>query len=301
MMPMFSELNTSVKFDPNSYVRFGTPDMTEGRIPNKSVFGNSVKKCGETNEQRRVRALDAYSKLQDLVERYGVKLSRHFSPDDDPDEMEEEYIMQTDKKNKTNHVKFLKQVLLNIICGAEFLNQRYFPSTFYLKDWSKEMAANMDDYTEVLEEFYDKYKDRLTNPIPMSPEARILSMVATNMLTFHLSQSLFGSSNHSAPQSNVLSKLMKNFQSDKLSSPNAFPNTLPNTLPNTFPKSFLNSSFGNDLISSLPQSMNEYPEYLRNLASKIEAMNKSTNNFESYVENNPDNKPTANLNSELII
>ena len=33
----------------------------------------------------------------------------------------------------------------------------------------------------------------------------------------------------------------------------------------------------------------EYPEYLRILASKIEAMNKPTNNF----ENNPDTKPTV--------
>ena len=238
MIPVPSEPNTHVKFDPSPYVRFGTSDMTQGRIYKESVTGlgeklvNHAEKYVETEEERRARAREAYIKLQDLVERYGVTLSRHFSPDDDPDEMEEEYIMHKEKKNKTNHVKFLKQILLNIACRAEFLNQRYFPSTFYLKDWSKEMAANMDDYTEVLEEFYDKYKDRLTNPIPMSPEARILSMVATNMLTFHLSQNLFGSSNHSATQFNVLSKLMNNFQSGKLSSPDAFPNTLPNISPN---------------------------------------------------------------------
>ena len=31
---------------------------------------------------------------------------------------------------------------------------------FKLKDWSKTVAADMDDYTEVLEEIYEKYKDR---------------------------------------------------------------------------------------------------------------------------------------------
>lgn len=151
---------------------------------------NDVQKYVETKEERRARARDAYGQLQDLVDRYDVKLSRHYSIDDDPDEMEAEYIMHKERRNKNNQVKFYKNLLLNIVCGAEFLNEKYNPFQFKLKDWSKQMAADMDDYTEVLEELYEKYKDKGGK---MAPEIRLLFMIIMSGVTFHLSQALFGS------------------------------------------------------------------------------------------------------------
>ncbi|XWV25154.1 hypothetical protein QJ856_gp0618 [Tupanvirus deep ocean] len=148
-----------------------------------------VQKYIETPEERRARARDAYSKLQDLVEKYQVKLSRPFGIDDDPDEMEAEYDMHKERRNKTNQVKFYKQILLNVVCGVEFLNDKYNPFEFKLKDWSKQVASDMDDYTEVLEEIYEKYKDRGGK---MAPEIRLLFMIIMSGVTFHLSQALFG-------------------------------------------------------------------------------------------------------------
>ena len=168
---------------PNNQIAVAQPLLGEKLV-------NDVEKYVETKEERRARARDAYSNLQDLVERYGVKLSRHFSIDDDPDEMEAEYTMHKERRNKTNQVKFYKQILLNIVCGAEFLNEKYNPFEFKLKDWSKQVAADMDDYTEVLEELYEKYKDRGGK---MAPEIRLLFMIIMSGVTFHLSQALFGS------------------------------------------------------------------------------------------------------------
>lgn len=149
-----------------------------------------VQKYIETPEERRARAREAYSKLQDLVEKYQIKLTRPFSIDDDPDEMEAEYSMHKERRNKNNQVKFYKQILLNIVCGAEFLNEKYNPFEFKLKDWSKQVASDMDDYTEVLEEIYEKYKDKGGK---MAPEIRLLFMIIMSGVTFHLSQALFGS------------------------------------------------------------------------------------------------------------
>lgn len=182
-------------------------------IPDKPLLGESlvgdIQKYVETAEERRARAREAYSKLQDLVDKYKVKLSKPFGIDDDPDEMEAEYQMHKDRRHKNNQVKFYKQILLNIVCGVEFLNEKYDPFAFKLKDWSKQVAADMDDYTEVLEEIYEKYKDKGGK---MSPEIRLLFMIIMSGVTFHLSQALFGPSGvgeaiKSNP--NMLSGIMK--------------------------------------------------------------------------------------------
>lgn len=165
-------------------------------------------KYEETAEERRARARDAYSNLQDLVEKYQVKLSRRFTLDDDPDEMEAEYKMHRERRNKTNQVKFYKQVLIGVVSGAEFLNEKYNPFEFRLKDWSKQIATDVDDYTEVLEEIYEKYKEKGGK---MPPELRLLFMIIFSGVMFHLSQALFGANglnNTIRNNPNIINKLM---------------------------------------------------------------------------------------------
>jgi hypothetical protein len=165
----------------------------------------------ETPEEKRARSREMYYKLQDLVERHGIKLSRFYTIDDDPDIMEEEYKMHKERRNKNNKVKFYKNILLNIVSGVEFLNDKYDPFAFKLKDWSKQIASDMDDYTEVLEELYEKYKDRGGN---FSPEVRLLFMILMSGVTYHLSQALFGSGGLNdtiKANPNVLGKLLGGF------------------------------------------------------------------------------------------
>ncbi len=66
----------------------------------------------------------------------------------------------------------------------------------------------MDDYTEVLEELYEKYKDRGGK---MAPEIRLLFMIIMSGVTFHLIQTLFGSAglgNTLQNNPNMLNKLL---------------------------------------------------------------------------------------------
>ena len=169
----------------------------------------------ETPEERRARGRDAYAQLENLVKKYGVQLSKHYTIDDDPDEMEEEYKMRKEMRNKEVQVKFYKQVLLNIVCGVEFLNEKYDPFEFKLKDWSKTVAADMDDYTEVLEEIYEKYKNKGGN---MPPEIRLLFMIIMSGVTYHISKVLFGDEGLTATiknNPNVLNKLLSGFLTNK--------------------------------------------------------------------------------------
>lgn len=151
---------------------------------------DDVEKYVETPEEKRARAREEYTKLQDLVERYDVELTRHYSIDSDPDEMHEEFEMHRSKRRKHNKIKFYKSLLLNCVCGIEFVNGKYNPFEFKLDDWSKQVALDMDDYTEIIEEIYDSHKSAGKE---MRPEFRLVFMLVFSAITYHVSKSLFGS------------------------------------------------------------------------------------------------------------
>ena len=90
----------------------------------EQLIGN-MQKYTETTEERKTRAQDAYYNLHDIAQRHNVKLTRSFNIDDDPEEMEEEYKMHKQRMNKTNQVKLYEQILLIIVCGAKFINEKY--------------------------------------------------------------------------------------------------------------------------------------------------------------------------------
>jgi hypothetical protein len=195
---------------------------------NKLQIGNQTNKNGwinnenlnchegiESQEERRARARDAYSKLEELVDKYGIKLTKRYTIDDDPDEMEMEYKMHRDRRNKSNQVKFYKQILLGVVTGVEFLNEKYNPFEFKLEGWSKQMASDMDDYTEILEEIYERWKDKGGN---MIPEVRLLMMIMFSGVMYHVSQTLFGSEglNHVLQNNpNCIQKLLGELMNNK--------------------------------------------------------------------------------------
>lgn len=106
---------------------------------------------------------------------------------------EQEHNVNKETVKKINQIKFYKNLLLNGICGIEFINQKYNPLDLNLKDWSKNFAANIDDYANVLDKFYEKYKHIKSEEL--SPECKLMLQVATDGIIHHLSQQLFGNRN----------------------------------------------------------------------------------------------------------
>jgi hypothetical protein len=173
----------------------------------------------ETPEEKRARAREIYCELEDLKKKHGITLTRNYTSFDDPDEMQAEYIMQKEKRNKYIQVKFYKQILLGIVSGVEFLNTKYDPFDIKLNDWSKQIAMDQDDYTEVLEELYEKYKDRGGK---MAPEIRLLFMIIMSAVTYHLSQTLFGPNGVTSmvkSNPNMLNDILKSFTNGKNAEP----------------------------------------------------------------------------------
>jgi hypothetical protein len=182
------------------------PLLGEKLVRNPQVYA-------ETPEERRARARDIYCNLQDLVEKHGVELTQKFTIDDDPDLMQAEYDMHANRRKKANKVNFYKKILFTGVQGLEFANETYGRNPFKLKlkDWSQHLGSEMDDYTEIMEELYEKYKNKGKGMT--SPELRLIFMVTMSGVMYHLSQAVFGSSgvgDAAKNNPNLMGAIMKN-------------------------------------------------------------------------------------------
>lgn len=140
----------------------------------------------ESAKERRARAREAYFILEDMRENKGVKLSRRFTPDDDPDEMEEEIEAQKNMRTKQKKLNFCKRVLIDGAGLLEFLNDNYNPFDFEMDGFSKHIAAESDDYTDIFEELIAKYSSNGSSNFP--PEIRLVVMLIMSGAGFHMSK-----------------------------------------------------------------------------------------------------------------
>ena len=101
-------------------------------------------------------------KLEDL-ERKGAKLSKRYSMDSSLAEMQGEYETLVAEKEKKNSVQFQGKMLLAVITGLEFLNNKVDPFDLKLDGWSEQVNENIDDYDEIFSELHEKYKSKSKN------------------------------------------------------------------------------------------------------------------------------------------
>lgn len=88
-------------------------------------------------------------------------------------------------------IKFQRKALMAVVSGFEFINHKYDPINAKLDDWSENVMENIGDYDEVFEELHDKYSDK----IQMVPELKLLMMIGGSAFMYHLTQTLFKTSN----------------------------------------------------------------------------------------------------------
>jgi hypothetical protein len=76
---------------------------------------------------------------------------------------------------------------MGVVTGMEFLNGKFNPFDWQLEGWSESVHENIEDYDEVFEELYDKYKGRGNMP----PEAKLMMSLVGSGFMFHMSNSFF--------------------------------------------------------------------------------------------------------------
>ena len=137
-------------------------------------------------EEERKEKTDLINKLQRL-EKKGFPVSRKFTMDNSLDEIKAEFDRLVDARQLENSIKFQRQMMVGLVTGLEMMNEKFNPLDWKLDGWSESVHENVEDFDEVFEELYDKYKGKGNMP----PEARLLFMLAGSGFMFHMSNSFF--------------------------------------------------------------------------------------------------------------
>ena len=104
-------------------------------------------------------------------------------------EMKGEYETHLEEKEKDNSVKFQGKMLMAMITGIEFLNNRFDPFDIKLDGWSEQVNDNIDDYDEIFAELHEKYKSKAT----MAPELKLLFQLGGSAMMIHMTNTMFKS------------------------------------------------------------------------------------------------------------
>jgi hypothetical protein len=163
-------------------------------------------------------------------------------------------------------IRFSRRMLVACITGVEFMNKRYDPFDLKLDGWSETVMENADDYDEVFEDLYVKYR----SSVKVAPEIKLMMMVGGSGMMFHLTNSMFKSV---MPNVNDVMRqnpgLMQNMMSavqTTMANPGATPASGMDAPPVTGdgrremkgPGIDLSSLMGNMMMPQPPQSQNTY-------------------------------------------
>jgi hypothetical protein len=95
-----------------------------------------------------------------------------------------------EEKTKLNSVKFQGNMLMAVINGMEFLNNRFDPFDIKLDGWSEQINENITDYDDIFGELYEKYKSKAS----MAPELKLLFQLGGSAMMVHMTNTMFKSS-----------------------------------------------------------------------------------------------------------
>ena len=127
-------------------------------------------------------------KLEDL-ENKGVQLTKKYTMESSLSEMQGEYENIINEKQKSNSVKFQGKMLMAVITGLEFLNNRFDPFDLKLDGWAEQINEGIDDYDEIFGELHEKYKSKAK----MAPEVKLLFQLGGGAMMLHMSNTMFKS------------------------------------------------------------------------------------------------------------
>ena len=137
-------------------------------------------------EREKLEKIEYLNKLQRL-EAKGFPVSKRFTMDNSFDEIKGEYSRLVDARNLESSLRFQRQMLMGAITGLEWMNNKFDPFDIKLEGWSESVHTNVEDFDEIFEELYDKYKERGKMP----PEMRLMMAVAGSGFMCHVSNSFF--------------------------------------------------------------------------------------------------------------
>ena len=147
----------------------------------------------------------------DRLTKRGIKLSREYTLASNIDEMRFEYNRIKTAREIDNSIVFSRKMLMAAVTCIEFLNNRFDPFDINLDGWSENIHENVNEYDDVFEQLYEKYK----NKAEVAPEIKLMMMLAGSAFMYHLTSNIFKSS-------------MPQFENVMRKNPNIIPNMASN-------------------------------------------------------------------------
>ena len=130
-----------------------------------------------------------YLRKLEALEKKGIELSKKYSMDSSLQEMMGEYETIMDERSKQNSVKFQGNMLMAVINGMEFLNNKFDPFDIKLDGWSEQIQENVTDYDDIFGELHEKYKSKAA----MAPELKLLFQLGGSAMMVHMTNTMFKS------------------------------------------------------------------------------------------------------------
>ena len=130
-----------------------------------------------------------YLRKLEALEKKGVELTKKYNMESNLLEMQGEYEMIMEEKSKQNSVKFQGNMMMAVINGMEFLNNRFDPFDIKIDGWGEQINENISDYDEIFGELYEKYKSKAS----MSPELKLLFQLGGSAMMVHMTNTMFKS------------------------------------------------------------------------------------------------------------
>ena len=130
-----------------------------------------------------------YLRRLETLEKKGIELTKKYNMDSNLQEMMGEYEMIMEEKTKLNSIKFQGNMMMTIINGIEYLNNRFDPFDINIDGWSEQINENIGDYDEIFGELHEKYKSKAN----LAPELKMLFQLGGSAMMVHMSNTMFKS------------------------------------------------------------------------------------------------------------
>jgi hypothetical protein len=194
-----SEDKSSVRFDNNPSIAEYTSNISldddktwdgYGKFNNVPINPDKhMSNEPKLTKEELLREKFKYLRKLEALEKKGVELTKKYNMDSSLSEMQGEYEMIMEEKTKQNSIKFQGNILMTIINGIEFLNNRFDPFDIKLDGWGEQINENLTDYDEIFGELHEKYKSKAS----LAPELKLLFQLGGSAMMVHMTNTMFKS------------------------------------------------------------------------------------------------------------
>jgi hypothetical protein len=161
-----------------------------GKFNNVPLNPDTTFETPQMSKEELLREKFKYLRKLEELESKGVNLSKKYSMESSFAEMKGEYETQLENRERNNSIKFQGKMLLSLITGIEYLNNKFDPFDLKLDGWSDQVNENLDDYDDIFSELHDKYKSKAK----MAPELKLLFQLGGSAIMLHMTNTMFKSS-----------------------------------------------------------------------------------------------------------